>query len=191
MTILPYSWALRSSLSLLPHKAMETFASMKIILTVMKSSNPLFVLFLYTVLNNGTYAQFLSPPSNSTNIVDSCRCQGRTSLINNCGSAITRLPYNIALGDFHHGGPDDIFRLPTTAEYVDCTVTVDLRGDGDQASWASIWSVASTLSIACSSFSRSGGLFTAGFIHAGNTGGIVITMGRAQRLGDENGAAVE
>ena len=72
-------------------------------------------------------------------------------------------------------------------ETIDYIATVDLRGDGDLASKATIWSVASTLSIACSGFREKGGfspgLFRVGSISAGQVNGTFVTMGRSLRWG--------
>ena len=69
----------------------------------------------------------------------------------NCARAvIAAFPMETSLSQFHHGAPSDSFRLPISYISGDCQVTVDLDGGNPvPGSWNEVWTLANTLSTAC------------------------------------------
>ncbi|KAL9025239.1 MAG: hypothetical protein Q9196_005903, partial [Gyalolechia fulgens] len=135
------------------------------------------------LLINGVSAR---PATISGNDVDSLaefRCAERPrSSPQNCAKAlITAFPPYIQPGQFHHGLPNDAFQLPRVWSVGDCRVNVDLRGgENVEGSWEQIWTLANTLSLACTSYKSAipVSAVTGGYIHAGQGNGLAIVLSK-------------
>ncbi len=69
-------------------------------------------------------------------------------------------------------------------------VSIDLNGEGPvQGSWPDVWTMASTLNIACTYWRTSdpSSAVTGGYNNGGQRNGLTLTMGRAGRVGNESG----
>ncbi|KAI4176557.1 MAG: hypothetical protein LQ346_007856 [Caloplaca aetnensis] len=107
--------------------------------------------------------------------------ESRNGSPQNCAKALIQFfPNSITVGQFHHGGPMDLFRLPRTYSVGDCRVTVDLNRLGVvDGSWQQIWTSANTLITACTYFrnpSDAGTAATGGYIHAGQGNGLAVIL---------------
>ena len=89
---------------------------------------------------------------------------------------LMRFPNEAQLGDFHHGGPVNIFRLPWSASYGDCRVVVDMEGDIPiRGSWLQFWTLASSLSRACQMTVHSHDFWRGGTVTAGPGDGFKVS----------------
>ncbi len=108
--------------------------------------------------------------------------KGRLADARNCAHAMIRgFPFHSDLGTFHRYGKDDLFSLPKSSTYDDCTVTIDIQSDVlFQSSWTAVFGLASTMNVACGRY-----LNTAGMLYTGGSlvAGVVITMGKTPRVG--------
>ncbi|KAL8683461.1 MAG: hypothetical protein Q9186_000616 [Xanthomendoza sp. 1 TL-2023] len=101
----------------------------------------------------------------------------------NCARALmSGFPNGPIVGQFHRFGELNAFRLPRKATVGDCEVTVDLNQvERVQGSWQEVWTLATTLSTACTYYISQqypGTAVTGGFIHGGLGNGLSIIMGR-------------
>ncbi|KAL8904140.1 MAG: hypothetical protein Q9207_003464 [Kuettlingeria erythrocarpa] len=123
--------------------------------------------------------------------------ESRNGSPQNCAKAlITSFPISITVGQFHHGGPMDSFRLPRTYTAGDCRMTVDLnRVEAVEGSWQQIWTMANALITACTYFRHPSDAETAvtgGYIHAGQGNGLaVILTKRTDTTGNYSSSADE
>lgn len=108
-----------------------------------------------------------------------------------CANAIILgFPSDISPGLFHTApNPTDPFSLPKTAIFGDCEIRVDLipgRGHPVEASWPYLWTLAQTLSTACSYWPSDAPSLgrTGGWIVGGSGQALRITMGGKGKLGE-------
>lgn len=121
---------------------------------------------------------------------ESSYIQDQRPLSQNCAKALlTTASSSSEIGEFHHDGANDIYRLPETVSYGDCDITVDIASGPYNSSWMKIWMMASTLNEACVDYTavagrvttKTGGWFTRG---------VLITMGKSSGVGLENRTGV-
>lgn len=121
--------------------------------------------------------------------------QSRNGSPRNCARALmSSFPNSIVPGQFHHGTPDDTFRLPRASHVGDCQVTVDLNGGNPTpGSWQQVWTLTNTLSTACTYYKNSADLSTAvtgGYVHAGQGKGLTIILAKpGTNMGNDSGIA--
>lgn len=109
----------------------------------------------------------------------------------NCARAIiTGFPIELPVGQFHHGGPSDSFRLPRSHIEGDCQVTVDLIAEEPvRGSWNEVWTMVNTLSTACTYYGvhqEPTSAVTGGWISAN---GVIVGL-QKPILGNETTVAV-
>lgn len=76
---------------------------------------------------------------------------GRISL-SACAGAILRLPIDHTVGIFHGGGAEDGFKLPVSRNYNECSVVVEIKGDGtdlDRGNWLDVGLAAAEMNGEC------------------------------------------
>lgn len=108
--------------------------------------------------------------------------KGKLADARNCAQAMIKgIPFQSDVGIFRRSAKEDVFRLPRTSTYDDCTVTIDIPNDATfRSSWTAVFGLASATNVACTKY-----LNTAGMLYTGGTvtAGVTITMGKTPRVG--------
>ncbi|KAL8756538.1 MAG: hypothetical protein Q9199_002864 [Rusavskia elegans] len=159
---------------------------------------------LYLALLAAFSATVFALPVNSPGAVAQMECTPRVALRRtrngnpgNCAKAlIDGFPNGPLVGQFHRGGEANAFRLPRTKVVGDCQVTVDLNGvERVQGSWQEIWTLANTMSTACTYYINqqyAATAVTGGYVHGGQGNGLTVIIGRPQEMAShETGATTE
>ncbi|KAL8997056.1 MAG: hypothetical protein Q9169_003597, partial [Polycauliona sp. 2 TL-2023] len=160
-----------------------------------------FLLPLLILLISKTHAQ--APPNDDDDLTapgttPQYHCYPKAPLastpcgeFSNCAKALlSGFPNDVTAGDFHHGMPDNIFRLPRVAFFGDCAISVDIRDAGRRpprpgqtlGSWVQIHTLVNTLNAACTYYmlNRAGAAsaFTGGTMLVGRGNQVVVTVAR-------------
>ncbi|KAL8846031.1 MAG: hypothetical protein Q9221_008844 [Calogaya cf. arnoldii] len=111
----------------------------------------------------------------------------------NCAKALMEgFPSGPLVGQFHRYGEPNAFRLPRTNVVGDCQVTVDLNGvERVQGSWQEIWTLANTMSTACTYYINQQYAETAvtgGVVRGGQGNGLAVMMGRPREMASNESA---
>ena len=155
----------------------------------MGPSSLLHLVLLFVI---GTAA--LALPVNNPGPIAHMECTPRVALRRtrngnpgNCAKALMDgFPHGPIVGQFHRGGEMNAFRLPRTKVVGDCQVTVDLNGvERVQGSWQEIWTLANTMSTACTYYINqqyAATAVTGGVVYGGQGNGLAIMMERPQNM---------
>ena len=105
----------------------------------------------------------------------------------NCARALVEgFPNGATIGQFHQGGPNNDFRLPRSHIVGDCQVTVDLNGvTSVQGSWLEVWTMANTMSTACTYYRSQqypATAVTGGYIFGGQGNGLAVMLNKPMAL---------
>ncbi len=159
---------------------------------------------LYLALLAAFGATVFALPVNSPGPIAHMECTPRVAMRRtrngnpgNCAKALMDgFPNGPIVGQFHRGGEANAFRLPQTSIVGDCQVSVDLNGvERVQGSWQEIWTLANTMSTACTYYINqqyASTAVTGGYVHGGQGNGLAIFMGRPADLANsETGVATE
>lgn len=94
-----------------------------------------------------------------------------------CAVALRALPSFQDTGEFHAGGPADMFRLPVTQIYGSCTVVVELAGGhrSEMGSWMEVGLAANQLNMECVDSDANPATMGGGTI-CGRTNGVVVKI---------------
>ncbi|KAL9631027.1 MAG: hypothetical protein Q9204_004430 [Flavoplaca sp. TL-2023a] len=117
--------------------------------------------------------------------------------LSNCAKALlSGFPNDVSTGEFHRGGPYNVWRLPRAAFVGDCIITVDLV-EGQQrtlGSWPQVWTLVNTLSSACIYYMLNAqgapSAFTGGTVLAGRDFKLMVSVKRYPGPSGNNGTEV-
>ncbi|KAL8792030.1 MAG: hypothetical protein Q9195_005371 [Heterodermia aff. obscurata] len=159
-----------------------------------------FLVLLLTILNADTLAQPINTTVSSTSHAHFA-CTGpqfaqvrRSGKPENCARAIiAAFPLGDTSDEFHHGlEGNPYFRLPRASIVGDCEVSVDLSEPAPvQGSWNEVWTMANTLSTACTYYRAARtpeSAVTGGYIVAN---GLVVVMQKPLTVGNTSDVAAE
>lgn len=159
---------------------------------------------LYLALLAAFGATVFALPVNSPGPIARMECTPRVAMRRtrngnpgNCAKALMDgFPNGPMVGQFHRGGEANAFRLPRTNIVGDCQVSVDLNGvERVQGSWQEIWTLANTMSTACTYYINqqyAATAVTGGYVYGGQGNGLAVFMGRPTDLANnETGVTTE
>ncbi|KAL8835651.1 MAG: hypothetical protein Q9176_006772 [Flavoplaca citrina] len=117
--------------------------------------------------------------------------------LSNCAKALlSGFPNDVGIGEFHRGGPYNVWRLPRAASVGDCIITVDMaEGSGTTlGSWPQVWTLVNTLNSACAYYMLNAqgapSAFTGGTVLAGRDFKLKVSVKRYAGPSGNNGTEV-